>query len=106
MMFSIYILYSINYDKYYIGHSDDIDRRLKEHNKLSDKSFTSKFRPWELKAVIHISESRSDAMKIESYIKSQKRKSFIELVIQKQGDDEFKNWLKQNSSDVYKSSVG
>jgi len=31
-MFYVYILYSQKYDRYYIGHSPDVDKRLKEHN--------------------------------------------------------------------------
>lgn len=30
-MFKTYILYSEEKDKYYVGHTDDIDRRLQEH---------------------------------------------------------------------------
>jgi len=105
-VFIVYILHSANHNKYYIGHTDDIERRLKEHNELSDHSFTSKFRPWELKAVIKISKDRSEAMKIESYIKAQKRKSFIELVIQKQKDEDFNSWLLKKSLTESLSSDG
>ncbi|MCB8994752.1 MAG: GIY-YIG nuclease family protein [Bacteroidales bacterium] len=34
-MFYIYILYSAKYDKYYVGHTDNVPRRLEEHNLLA-----------------------------------------------------------------------
>jgi len=40
-MFYIYILYSQNSDLYYVGYTDDVNRRLLEHNLISDKSYTS-----------------------------------------------------------------
>ncbi|MFP4042588.1 MAG: GIY-YIG nuclease family protein [Bacteroidales bacterium] len=44
-MFFVYILYSENFDKYYVGHTNNIERRLQEHN--SDEFshyYTSKFK--------------------------------------------------------------
>jgi putative endonuclease len=97
-MFYVYILYSEPFNKYYVGHTNDMQRRLLEHNELSLISYTSKYRPWKLMAQIEISETRDIAMKVEKYIKSQKRKSFIELVIQKSDDVDFVNYLKKKSS--------
>jgi putative endonuclease len=97
-MFCVYILYSEPFHKYYVGHTNDIQRRLSEHNELSLTSYTFKYRPWKLMAQIEISETRDIAMKVEKYIKSQKRKSFIELVIKKSNDIDFVNYLKDKSS--------
>jgi putative endonuclease len=44
-MFSVYILFSEEHDKYYVGQTDDLERRLLEHNELSENSFTSRYRP-------------------------------------------------------------
>lgn len=96
-MFYIYILYSEPFNKYYVGHTNDMLRRLSEHNEISLTSYTSKYRPWKLMAQIEISETRDIAMKVEKYIKSQKRKSFIELVIQKKDDADFIEYLKQKA---------
>ena len=48
MGFSVYIIYSEVLDRYYVGHTADIDKRLKEHNSGAS-SFTSKAQDWLLK---------------------------------------------------------
>jgi len=50
-MYYIYILYSPNYDKYYVGYSNDPYRRVLEHNTKPFNTYTSKYRPWTLAAV-------------------------------------------------------
>jgi putative endonuclease len=82
-MFYIYILYSPGADKYYVGHTDDVDRRLQEHNELSDQSYTSKYRPWELKISLPIGVDRGLALKIEKHIKRQKSRIYIEDLIER-----------------------
>ena len=39
-MFYIYILYSESFDKYYVGYTSDITRRLEEHNTIKFMTFT------------------------------------------------------------------
>jgi putative endonuclease len=34
-MHFVYILYSSKHDKYYVGQTDDVERRLVKHNELS-----------------------------------------------------------------------
>ncbi len=80
-MYYVYILYSGVSDKYYVGHTDDVVRRLKEHNELSESSYTSKHRPWTLKAYFQISEDRGLAMRVERFIKKQKSRKFIEKIL-------------------------
>ena len=80
-MFYIYILYSPGADKYYIGQTDDIVRRLEEHNNAEKNSFTSKYRPWILKASFVVSESRGEARKVEFYLKKMKSRVLIEKLI-------------------------
>ena len=80
-MFYIYFLYSIGSDKYYVGHSDDVERRLLEHNEGQHITYTSKHRPWELYYYFQVSDQRGDALKIERYIKKQKCRRFIEKII-------------------------
>ena len=47
MKYFVYILNSLEFDKTYVGISNEPNRRLKEHN--SGKSiFTRKFMPWEI----------------------------------------------------------
>jgi putative endonuclease len=80
-MYYIYILYSYAGDKYYVGYTNDYERRLIEHNTLAQNTFTSKYRPWQIKAVFSCGEVESVAMKIEKFIKNQKSKKLIERMI-------------------------
>jgi putative endonuclease len=81
-MFYIYILYSDSADKYYIGHTNDIIRRLEEHNCAEKNSFTSRYRPWILKASFPVSESRREARIVENYIKNMKSRKIVERLIE------------------------
>ncbi len=80
-MFYIYFLYSISSDKYYIGHSNDPERRMVEHNTTDFNTFTKKWRPWKLVYSFRVSPDRGDALKIERFIKKQKSRKLIEKII-------------------------
>jgi len=43
----VYILKSRSVNKYYIGSSENPDRRLRYHNTI-EKGFTSRYRPWKI----------------------------------------------------------
>jgi len=66
--FWVYILKSKIVDRYYIGSTQDAEKRLNEHN-TRKRTWTGRFRPWEL---IHAEEfpTRSDAIKREKELKS------------------------------------
>ena len=78
-MFSVYIIYSRSLDKYYIGYTIDLEKRLTEHN-TGISVFTSKAKDWELKWTKTF-ESRNDAMKEEKRIKTKKSRKYIEWLI-------------------------
>ena len=80
-MFYIYILYSDTADKYYVGYSNDYERRLAEHNTSLNNTFTSKYRPWQIKVVFACGSAEASAMKIEKFIKKQKSRKLIEDLI-------------------------
>jgi putative endonuclease len=80
-MYFIYILYSASSNIYYIGFSEDVERRFRQHNSALNTSFTSKHSPWILKAVFSCGQDRAFAMKVEKFIKNQKSRSFIERLI-------------------------
>ena len=81
-MYFIYILYSESADKYYVGHTDDYIQRFSDHNiQESFDTYTSKHRPWKMKAVFECGPSRSDALKIERFIKKQKSRRLIETLL-------------------------
>ena len=88
-MFYLYILLSETSGHFYIGHTDDPDRRLFEHNNSESVTFTSKFRPWNLVLKYPASESRSDAIIIERYLKKRQSKILLKKLILKQKDQTF-----------------
>jgi putative endonuclease len=48
-MFFVYILFSKKLNRYYIGTTDNVEKRLSEHNsRLYVNSFTTRGIPWEL----------------------------------------------------------
>jgi putative endonuclease len=75
-MFCTYILKSLKNDKYYIGSTDDLKRRLLEHN-TGKVAFTSKHRPWKLYYFEEYS-MRAEAFKREMQIKGWKSRRMIE----------------------------
>lgn len=69
-MWTVYILKSIEYEKYYIGYTEDIEKRLKEHNRGKTKS-TKAYKPYK---IVHTEQygNKSDAYKREREIKKYK----------------------------------
>lgn len=68
LMYYVYILRSIKYPKQiYIGFTNDLERRLIEHNNGLSKH-TSKFKPWKIETYMVFSE-RKLALKFEKYLK-------------------------------------
>ncbi len=68
MKYWVYILKSLNYDKTYVGFTNNLERRLNEHN--SGKTiFTNKYKPWK---IVYKEEAldRITARKREKYFKS------------------------------------
>ena len=65
----VYILRSLRDGGLYVGQTNDLSRRLRQHNDPSGKSYTSKRGPWELR---HVEEcpDRASAMARERYLKS------------------------------------
>ena len=81
-MYYIYVLYSESSGLFYIGYTNDYVRRLKEHNHQDQfNTFTSKHRPWLLKAVFECSMIEKEAIRIERFIKNQKSKKLLEQLI-------------------------
>ena len=78
-MFTLYILYSNSLDRYYVGYTNDLARRLSEHNRKKGK-YTDSGIPW---VVVHTEfySSKGQAMDRESCIKSKKSKSYIMKLI-------------------------
>jgi putative endonuclease len=74
-MFTLYIQYSHKLDRYYVGYTNDLDRRLAEHNRKKGK-FTDIGIPW-IVVYTESYNSKELARERELFIKSRKSKSFI-----------------------------
>ncbi len=79
MKYFVYILYSKNRDRYYVGYSYDPVCRLEEHN-LGATNSTRTGRPWILVYQEDFEDKRS-AIHRESEIKKMKSRKYIENLI-------------------------
>jgi predicted GIY-YIG superfamily endonuclease len=72
----VYILQSeLDPERYYTGLTDDLDRRLEEHN--AGKSIhTNKFKPWKIKTYIAFSDYKK-AEEFEAFLKTGNGRQFI-----------------------------
>ena len=75
-MYTVYVLYSKDYNKIYIGFTSDLKQRLLSHNELGKKGWTIKFRPWQL-VYQEIFHEKSDALKREKELKTASGRNFI-----------------------------
>ena len=79
-MYYIYILFSVSSEISYIGYSENPWERLLQHNTKEEGTFSSKHKPWTLKAVFE-TPSKAEAISIEKFIKKQKSKKLISKLI-------------------------
>ncbi len=79
-MYYVYILYSLSKDKYYIGQTEDLKRRIEQHCLGRNLGAAD----WVLKYSETYS-SRSEAVRREIEIKSKKRRSYLESLISSVG---------------------
>ena len=70
----VYIIESEDGAHFYVGITEDVDRRLVEHNS-GKVSHTAKFRPWQLKTYIAFNDE-SKAFAFERYLKSGSGRAF------------------------------
>ena len=82
-MYSVYILESMQDGSWYIGSTDDVTRRLTEHNDQSNTHYTGKKQPWKLLRTKDF-KKKSDAISFERYLKKTRNKQYIETIIQEQ----------------------
>ena len=79
-MYFIYILESLADGSYYVGYTQNVEQRVFEHNNSLHPTFSSKLRPWKLKAAFELNGSAGEAMKAEKFIKKQKSRAFIDKI--------------------------
>jgi len=86
IMFTVYAIYNEIRNKIYIGHTSDLAKRMKRHNRRLPsklKSFTSK--NGSIWILIHSERfnTRQEAIKREKQLKSYKGREFIRKSIKK-----------------------
>jgi putative endonuclease len=79
MKYQVYILYSQIKDHYYIGQTQDLGKRLEEHNRGKSKSTKSGI-PWELKYLKEF-QTRGEAMEYENKLKRMKSRKYLKELI-------------------------
>ena len=67
-MFYTYILKSTEYDKFYTGYTENLARRLSEHNQKLN-TYSKRYAPWEIK-YFEMFGAQKDAVEREKYFKS------------------------------------
>jgi putative endonuclease len=75
MIYVVYILYSESLDRYYVGQTNNLEKRIKTHNSCG-KKYTSKGMPWKL-INSYFCDTRSEALQLESKIKKRGIKRFL-----------------------------
>ena len=74
-MWFVYILKSKSSEFIYIGSTNDLDRRLQEHNDLKSQS-TKSFAPFEIIAYVGV-HSEAKARELEKYFKTGSGKAIL-----------------------------
>jgi putative endonuclease len=75
----MYILYSVEYDRYYVGHCEALESRLSRHNNAAVPS-TKKYVPWVL-VYFEAFTTRAEASKRVREIKKKKSRKYIEYLV-------------------------
>ncbi len=78
-MHYVYVLYSEDYKRYYTGMSQDVEKRLLEHNRGKTKS-TKPYRPWRV-ILTETFPTRIEARKREVYLKSGQGRDYIKKIM-------------------------
>ena len=79
MKYYFYILYSALLDNYYVGHTSDLEVRIRKHN-THHKGYTGKVNDWKLVYSEQYADKKS-AYARERQVKSWKSRTMIEKLI-------------------------
>lgn len=78
-MWYVYILESKSYpQKFYTGFTENLKRRLTEHNAEGNSGHTAKYQPWKLHAYFAFSD-KNTAQEFEVYLKTRAGRRFQKL---------------------------
>ncbi len=80
-MYYVYVLWSYKLQKRYVGSTENILKRIDEHNRGCNK-FTKGGKPWEL---VHEEEytSKNEALKREKYLKTGQGRAWLDQQFRK-----------------------
>jgi putative endonuclease len=78
--FVCYIIYSSDLDKYYVGHTADMNTRIKKHL-TQHKGYTATAKDWKI-VFLKSFKTKNSAYEFERKIKKMKSKKYIEKIIQ------------------------
>ena len=79
MKYVVYILQSTVTGSYYVGHTADLETRLRDHN-TGQVGSTKPGKPWKV-VYVETHSTRSEAIIRERKIKSRKKRAYIESLI-------------------------
>ena len=82
MEFTVYILYSEKYNKFYIGYTSNLIQRFLSHNQLAMKGWTCRFRPWKV-IYTEIYPTKEQAIEREAQLKAGQGRRWIKERIEK-----------------------
>jgi len=75
-MYTVYVLFSRQFEKVYTGHTTDLLKRFHFHNEHGRQKGTSPYRPWEV-IYLEYFEDKQTAMRREWLLKSGKGRAWI-----------------------------
>ncbi len=78
-MYWVYIIQSEKTKKFYIGYTNNLESRLKQHNEGKNK-WTKNKGPWKI-VYTEKFKTKSEAIKREKFLKRQKNREFYERLI-------------------------
>ena len=78
-MYYVYVIKSIKYFNRYIGSTDEINKRVGEHNRGKCR-YTSGRRPWVL-IYKEVFLTRSEAMEREKFLKSGQGRRYLDRIL-------------------------
>ncbi len=84
MEYYFYILFSSSFDKFYIGHTNDLFERLRKHNS-NHSGFTGKFNDWKI-VYSEKFNTKTEAYARERQVKKWKNRQRIEQLISKNSE--------------------
>lgn len=78
-MYFVYVLQSVDYSTRYVGQTDNVLKRIKEHNSGKCR-YTSGRRPWALLYQEEF-ENRAEAIKRETFLKSGQGRKYLDGIL-------------------------